>query len=42
MILSTITPFLPSSLLYLKVSILNQGNKSCSLEKSNFCLISQK
>lgn len=42
MLLSTITPFIPAGLLYLKISLLNRGNKVCNLKESNFCLIANK
>lgn len=42
MLLSTITPFIPASVLYLKISLLNRGNKVCDLKDSNFCLITKK
>ena len=29
MLLNSITPFLPSTLLYIKIIIINQGQKSC-------------
>jgi|GEM_PF-5533088 len=39
MMLSTITPFIPGALTYLKVTVLNRGGKVCPLNTGNFCIL---